>query len=607
MKVKMSANTIKNIVFTPLANGRKQLVWLTVSAALVLFFTTTCLEPTGPINIPANDGLTITALPDRTKFLKDSPFETAGLEATLTYHSWTRPVDGFSFFWENNGTEQKISGGDKEITKVPGKKTVTVRYLTDDGSGKFFDASFEVDVFAAGGIEVKSSPKLTEYPVGAPFETSGIGVVLYGEDWERDVTADVSYSDWEGDPLKNGDRNITAEAGAKVITVSYDLDGSIFHTSFIINVRTSNLIVKNAQEWSEALTYIETETKERNFDITLRGSFQIQAGNSPGIGRTDGIDVTLRTLEGETAKLSLKAIGNGSFLYVGAQQTFIIDGEGLTFEGKKINEGSLIRVEGNSARLELRNGTITANNNTIAGGNPGDSDLAGNGGGVSVADGGHFAMSGGDVSGNMANRGGGVFVYKGSFDMTGGSVSGNTATSASTSYMGGGGVSLTSNSTFTMSGRSSVSGNHSQTMGGGIFAQSGSTITMLDKSSVTGNECVRFGGGGVWLGNQSAATLNMKGGTISGNSGPVGAGVYAFSGGLIQVENGVIYGKDAPADLANKGGGGVAIHREFTSTCFGSRGTFTRDSAGNDIFTKTADFKRDEVNPVRVKKGEPVP
>ena len=96
----------------------------------------------------------------------------------------------------------------------------------------------------------------------------------------------------------------------------------------------------------------------------------------------------------------------------------------------------------------------------------------------------------------------------------------------------------------------------------------------------------------------------MKGGTISGNSGPVGAGVYAFSGGLIQVENGVIYGKDAPADLANKGGGGMAIHLEFGK---GYRGTFARDSAGNDIFTKTADFKRDEVNTVRVKKGELVP
>jgi hypothetical protein len=200
-----------------------------------------------------------------------------------------------------------------------------------------------------------------------------------------------------------------------------------------------------------------------------------------------------------------------------------------------------------------------------------------------------------------------VAVYKGSFVMTGGSVSGNTVTDASGVYQGGGGVYLATNSTFTMSGRSSVSGNTAATMGGGIFVVSGSTLTMLDESSVTGNECHRFGGGGVWLGNQSAGTLNMKGGSISGNSGGNGAGVFVFAGGLIQVESGVIYGKDAPADLANKGGGGVAIHREYSTTCLGYRGTFTRDSAGNDIFTKTADFERDEVNTVRVKKGELVP
>jgi hypothetical protein len=606
MKVKTPVNITKHIAFTPLhvVDGRKQLVWLTVSVTLVLFFTTACLEPTGPINIPAKDGLTITALPDQTKFMKDSPFETTGLDATLTYQSWTRPVVGFSFFWENNGTEQEISDGDKEITKVPGEKTVTVRYLTDDG--KSFDSSFEVDVYAAGGIEVKSSPTLTEYPVGAPFETSGIGVVLYGDGWETDVTADVSYSDWEGDPLKDGDRDITSEAGAKVITVSYDLDGSIFHTSFIINVRASNLIVKNAKEWSEALIYIDTETKERNFDITLRGSFQIQARNSPGISRTDGIDVILRTLEGEKAKLSIEAVGNGSFLYVGERQTFIIDGEGLTFEGKTINEGPLIRVEGDNARLELRSGTITGNNNTSASGIPGASDLAGNGGGVRVANGGHFAMSGGAVSGNLANCGGGVAVYKGSFDMTGGSVSGNTVTDASGVYQGGGGVNIAEYSTFTMSGRSSISGNTAATMGAGIFVASGSTLTMLDESSVTGNECHRFGGGGVWLGNQNAGTLNMKGGIISGNSAQVGGGVYLWGQSLFQMENGIIYGKDAPSDIANSAPSSYAdaLRVQFGSAC---RGTFTRDSAGNDIFTTTDAFNERVSDTIRVKKGELVP
>ena len=549
------------------------------------------------------EGLVVTRLPDSTKYERNQGFGTDGIEVMLFRNGGAIDVTGsVAYGWDGGKLE--------DVTKEFGTKKITVSH---NGRSVFDTAAFWIEVSPADGrdpdrLEITLQPRLTVYPAGTGFDPEGIRVVLGGDGWERDVTGEVGYG-WSGGELKPGDTSVTAQYGARSITVSHGAFTPAKPPAFRIDVVTNHFIVTNSAEWQTALAIIDTQTRDRSFVITLRGDFEIPAMNSPSLpGRADGIDVTLRTLKGEKANLTLDVSQGrfGSALYITEKQTFTIDGEGLTFTGAGGNSFPLIQVEGSGARLELKNGTITANNNTIAGGDPGDPDLAGNGGGVRVADGGHFAMSGGAVSGNLANRGGGVAVYEGSFAMTGGSVSGNTCTSASSKYQGGGGVSLATNSTFIMSGRSSVSGNHAQTMGGGIFVQSGSTVTMLDESSIAGNECVRFGGGGIWLGNQSAATLNMKGGIISGNSGPIGAGVYSWSGGVVQMENGVIYGDDAPADLANikigedgDPGQAAALRLLYGE---GYRGRFT-----NGIFNKTDDFNAVEDNTLMVRNGDLVP
>lgn len=83
----------------------------------------------------------------------------------------------------------------------------------------------------------------------------------------------------------------------------------------------------------------------------------------------------------------------------------------------------------------------------------GGSDSARNGGGVYVAGGGTFTMTGGSIAGNTAAAGGGVYVDEGgTFTMAGGSINNNKATSG-----GGGGV-MVNLGTFTLSG-GSITGN----------------------------------------------------------------------------------------------------------------------------------------------------
>jgi hypothetical protein len=415
-------------------------------------------------------------------------------------------------------------------------------------------------------LTITMLPVLTEYKIGYPLEIKGIEVVLDDNGWKRDVTEDVTYR-WNGIELKDGDTAITAELGSKEITVSYDYAGRTFETSFRIDVLENHFIVTDSNEWTDALDAISRQTMYGSFVITLRPSqgdgFSFpQPANSPSIpGRADGIDVTLRTLPGEKANLRLN-LASGIYapaLYITGNQTLIIDGGGLTIIGAINNSFPLIKVEGSGARLELRNGVITGNTNAI-----------GEGGGVSVKGGGsRFIMSGGEISGNNAMYAGGVLVSGDSsglayFEMTGGSITGNESTRTDLNYdtdnpirNGGGGVKV-ENGNFTMSGTGRISGNRAGIWGAGIYGSQGSIVTIMDGSTIAenlANTAAGGNGGGIAMGNgYGTAVLNLKGGTISGNIGrEYGGGLFLYYNSRLQMSGGIIYGLDAPADLANLG------------------------------------------------------
>lgn len=120
----------------------------------------------------------------------------------------------------------------------------------------------------------------------------------------------------------------------------------------------------------------------------------------------------------------------------------ILDG-GIIENNKREHSGGGILVRG---AFTMKRGGVR--NNTAAL----DKDGVGFGGGVYIRSGDPVSIEGGDITGNTAGMGGGVFIDGGDVAMTGGTVSGNTAT------QGGGGVIVWNGATFNQRG-GSISGN----------------------------------------------------------------------------------------------------------------------------------------------------
>ena len=186
------------------------------------------------------------------------------------------------------------------------------------------------------------------------------------------------------------------------------------------------------------------------------------------------------------------------------------------------------------------------------------------GGGVYVANGGEFTMTGGTISGNSA--GAGVYVAKGGeFTMTGGTISGNDERGVS--VVGG---------TFTME-KGTISGN-SAGAGGGVFVTEDGTFTMNDGCEISGNTSSGSSGYGAGV-HVVYGTFTMKGGTIRNNrAGDCGGGVYVSSTKGDKKGKFTMTGGTISNNTAKNEGGGVSVNEG---------GTFTMDD-GCEISGNTA-------------------
>jgi hypothetical protein len=211
--------------------------------------------------------------------------------------------------------------------------------------------------------------------------------------------------------------------------------------------------------------------------------------------------------------------GNGSGITVGSGVTLPL--QNITFKNLpftvagggtlKLNNGAVIRdYRGNATTgvtvtggtLEMNAGSVITNNSN-GGRQGGGGD---EGGGVRI-NGGAFTMNGGEISGNSAGPGGGVYMNANStFTMYEGAIiTRNSASGA------GGGVRM-DGGTFTMSG-GEISWN-TATDGGGVALRNGGTANMSGGSI---NNNTANNGGGVWIGSGVSAIFNMTGGEITGN------------------------------------------------------------------------------------------
>ena len=192
------------------------------------------------------------------------------------------------------------------------------------------------------------------------------------------------------------------------------------------------------------------------------------------------------------------------------------------------------------------------------------------GSGVEVKKG-TFTMYGGEISGNSASNGGGVYVCGGStFDLYGGKISGNTVTND------GGGVCVATNGKFNMhGGKIEISGNTAATYGGGVYVATtgefnmrGGTIGGAAADKANKANKAKYGGGVYVVGggtlNMSGGKFTMSGGEISGNTATnYGGGVHVDTNGEFNMCGGSITNNKANKSEKNSMGGGVYVHGTF--------------------------------------------
>ena len=188
-----------------------------------------------------------------------------------------------------------------------------------------------------------------------------------------------------------------------------------------------------------------------------------------------------------TAAMSMPIFaGNGGAVHVADGALFILDGGTIsgntatasgTAPAHNVNgittlsSGGGVFVTGGSSRMEMHSGLIASN--TAAGTIAATSSISGNGGGVHIANGGTFSMSGGSIQQNESTHpapltpsrgnGGGISITDGTMHLSApATISGNTAENGGGIYVGQSGQLNAANGTLT--------NNRATTDGGGIFS-----------------------------------------------------------------------------------------------------------------------------------------
>ena len=198
---------------------------------------------------------------------------------------------------------------------------------------------------------------------------------------------------------------------------------------------------------------------------------------------------------------------------------------------------------------------------TVKGGVIGGGNNEFTGGGVYVY-GAVFNMEGGNIAGNFAQNGGGIYLGGSSseFNMTGGNVIYNEAFRGGGIANGintGGGYGTIDISGGTVSGNTAAEGGGvalGSTLGNAIKV--GGKLILSDASEISGNKATEAGGG-VWLAGEAEFELN--GGSVSYNEAPYGGGVYAASRSTGKYGKVNLVSGDISHNTATVSGGGVGL------------------------------------------------
>ena len=376
------------------------------------------------------------------------------------------------------------------------------------------------------------------------------------------------------------------DADSLIGTLEADEESAAFAVSAITGIYLDQMHGDDTKDGLTESTAVKTIEKANELanangtsDIFLKSVYQVTGTESWDL---DGKTIHRHSLGGymielkdASASLTLKNV--------------VIDGAEYSVAATHAAETDSIIKAASGGTIELKSGAILENNKAAQ---FGSGILASNGvkitmedgavirnntnrnyelgGGILLGNGSTFTMNGGEISGNTANGGGGVAIIGSTMVMNGGTISNNSTykTSGQGSYGAGvyvadyanasGGDTLftAQPASFEMNG-GKITGNTALDYGGGVltFPQQNQKITInINNGKISGNK-VTTGSGGAVAAFFGVTELNIKGGTLPGNS------AYQFGGGvfLYGTTNVTISGGTISENKALRGGGGVCL------------------------------------------------
>lgn len=293
----------------------------------------------------------------------------------------------------------------------------------------------------------------------------------------------------------------------------------------------------------------------------------------------DGADCTVDAAHAAETDSIIKAANGG---------TIVLNSGAILQNNKAAQFGSGI-LANNGVKITMEDGAIIRNNTNR------NYEL---GGGILIGNGSTFTMNGGEISGNTANGGGGVAIIGSTMVMNDGVISNNSTyrTSGQGSYGAGVYVADYANSSggdtlftptpasFEMNG-GKITGNKALDYGGGVvtFPQASmKKITInINNGEISGNK-VTEGSGGAVAAFFGVTELNIKGGTLTGNSArSYGGGVFLFQATNVTISGGTISENRASA------GGGVCLYTDSAVTQTGGSIENNVANAGGGVYSGT--------------------
>ena len=324
--------------------------------------------------------------------------------------------------------------------------------------------------------------------------------------------------------LKDTNSSTLVSAGTNV---TLDLGGNsikgIGGTS-ALTIEDSTLVIKNGTISGTATDggalLLRNNANVTLTGTTLTGSRAAHYGGAAYI--TGGADLTM----GEGAVITGCEAAWGGAVYVN-DGTFTQNGDAKiesckTFINKTYNE------TGRGGAVYVEKGTYTLTEQAAV-----TNCTTQNLGTVYIANYGEFNMTGGEISGNTADYGAGVYLNRGNMTIADGKIAQNKANHA------GGGVSQDGGIVLMRGGE--ISGNTADS-GAGWRLSSGGSVLMRD-GDITGNNASNAGGG-IY---QDSGTFTVNGGSITKNEAATGGGLR-HTNGTFNFQGGSLYGNIARED-----------------------------------------------------------